>query len=252
MISSCHINNGTVTRCDPVQPPSNQSSDTGGVEKYISFPMDVASILATSPVTTYYDFWNHIPMYDTITSKMKSDRIPPLSFMSYNTTDDYDIPMFYVKEVLFGQTAQGLVQGMLINSPLAVNSTQNILISTTFGTSQPALLFLVLFISILCALTATLANWLSRETAPMDVIRILAISRNPELDDVFVPYSDRKVKMDRDKALFNAKVGYTWIHGLQRRALVVPLTNTRASEDDALADVGEVEYDKLRLMDNKY
>ena len=84
----------------------------------------------------------------------------------------------------------------------------------------------------------------------MDVMRILAISRNPELDDVFVPYSDRKVKMDGDKALFKAKVGYTWVHGLRRRAIVVPLT--RASEDDGLADVGEVEYDKLRLMENKY
>jgi len=250
VISSCHIDNGNVTQCDPVRPATNESSTTGGVEKYLMYPTNVASILSTSPVMTYYDFWNHIPMYDTITPDMKSDKIPPLSFMSYNTTDYYDIPMSYVKDVLFGQTAQGLVQGMLTSSPLAVNATQDVLISTTFGTSQPALLFLVLLVSVLCALTATLAVWLSREAAPMDLMRILAISRNPELDYVFVPYSDRKVKMDGDKALLNARVGYTWVHSLQRRALVVPLA--RGNEDDALANVGEVEYVKLRLMDGKF
>jgi hypothetical protein len=226
-----------VKSCHAVPPASNQSSTTGGVEKYISYPTNVASILATSPVITYYGFWDHIPMYDTISPEMISDRIPPLSFMSYNTTGYYDIPMFYVKEVLFGQTAQGLVQGMLTNS--LVNTTQDILISTTFGTSQPVLLFVVLGISVLCALTATLANWLSRQAAPMDLMRILAISRNPELDDVFGLYSDRKVKMDRDKAFLKAKVGYTWVHSLLRHALVVRLTRASKNDtdDDKVEDV---------------
>jgi len=207
VISSCYINNGTVKSCDAVRPPSNESSDTGGVEKYISNPITVASILATSPVMTYYDFWNHIPMYDTITPEMKSNGIPPLSFMSYNTTDSYDISTSYVKDVLFGQTAQGLVQGLLTNSP--VNITQDILISSTFGTSQPVLLFIVLAVSIICAVIATLATWSARKAAPMDLMRILAISRNPQLDTVFGPYSDRRVKMDQDKEMLNAKV---WLH----------------------------------------
>ncbi len=146
-------------------------------------------------------------MYDTITPEMIFAGIPPLSFMSYDTTDDYHIPMSYVKGVLFGQTAQGLVQGILTNSP--VNTTQQMFISSTFGTSRPALLYIVLVISFSCALTATLANWSARQAAPMDLMRILAISRNPHLDTVFGPYSDRRVKMDQDKEMLNAKV---WLH----------------------------------------
>ncbi len=200
----------------------------------------IASILATSPVMTYYDFWNHIPMYDTITPEMKSNGIPPLSFMSYNTTDSYDISTSYVKDVLFGQTAQGLVQGLLTNSP--VNITQDILISSTFGTSQPALLFIVLAVSIICAVIATLATWSARKAAPMDLMRILAISRNPELDDVFVPlgYSDRKAEMDEGEALLKDKVGYKWVDSLKRHALVFPLT--RVGKNDTDGD--EVEYGK--------
>jgi hypothetical protein len=213
----------------PASIPGAQSSDTGGVEKYVSYPETVASILATSPVTTYYDFWNHIPMYDTITPEMISAGIPPLSFMSFETTDDYHIPMSYVKDVLFGQTAQGLVQGILTDSPF--NITQQMLITSTFGTSQPALLYIVLVISFSCALAATLASWSARQAAPMDLMRILAISRDPQLDTVFGPYSDRKVEMDKDKEMLNAKVGYTWIDSLQRHALVLSHTSASGNED---------------------
>jgi hypothetical protein len=237
-ISSCSINHGRVTSCVAVQPesiPGAQSSDLGGVGEYILHPSDVASILATSPVTTYYGFGDHIPAYDTITPAMISAGIPPLSFMSYNTTADYyHIPMSYIKGVLFGQTAQGLVQGILTNS--TANVTQQMLISSKFGTSKPEILYIVLGISFCCALTVTLANWSARRAAPMDVRRILAISRNPELDTVFGPYSDRKKKMDKDKDILNAKVGYRWIGSLQRHALV--LSHTRASEKGR--DVNEV------------
>jgi hypothetical protein len=57
-ISSCSINKGNVTSCVVVPPaniPGAQSSDTGGVEKYITHPRTVASVLATSPVKAYYD-----------------------------------------------------------------------------------------------------------------------------------------------------------------------------------------------------
>ena len=239
-ISSCSINHGSVTSCVAVQPasiPGAQSSGTGGVEKYISYPTSVASILATSPVMTYYDFGDHIPSYDTITPEMISARIPPLSFMSYDTTaDDYHIPMSYVKGVLFGQTAQGLVQGILTNSP--ANATQQMFISSTFGTSKPVILYIVLVTSVCCALTVTLANWSARQAVPMDVRRILAISRDPKLDTVFEPYSEPK-EMDKDEKILNAKVGYTWIDSPpegpdRRRALRVVISEppTHASWND--------------------
>jgi hypothetical protein len=60
---------------------------------------------------------------------------------------------------------------------------------------------------------------LVRQAAPIDLMRIIAISRNPQLDVVFGPYSDRNVKMDND--MLNMKVGYTWIDSLQQHALVL-------------------------------
>jgi hypothetical protein len=180
-------------------------------------------------------------MYDQVTPEMISAGIPPLSFLSVVTTDElYSIPMSYVKGVLFGQTAQGLVQGMV--STYAVPTSQQMFISSTFGTSQPALLYIVLVISVSCALSATLANTLTRsvgQAAPMDLMRIMAISRNPRLDTVFGPYSDRNVKMDDE--MLNAKVGYTWIDSLQRHALVlshVPSTVGSLVYQSAHADLG--------------
>jgi hypothetical protein len=233
-----------VKSCDPVRNPSNGSSPTGGVEKYILNPTNVASILATSPVTTYYDFWDHIPMYDTITPEMKTKGIPPLSFMSYGTTDYYDIPVSYVKEALFGQSAQCLVQGILTQSP--VNTTQYLSLSSTFGASNPLLLFAVLGTFFICAVITTFVSWSKRHVKPMDVIRILAISRNPNLDNDFGRYSDRWVEIDDDEKMLNAKVGYGYVDELKRHALV--LSHIRASDTDTL--VGEDGDDKLQLLDS--
>jgi hypothetical protein len=236
VISNCFIKNGNVTSYSPVDPDRIPGAQSSGVEKYILDPKAVASILATSPVTAYYSFGEHIPAYDTITPEMISAGILPISFMSYNTTaDDYHIPMSYIKGVLFGQTAQGLVQGILTDSP--ANVTRQVFIFSTFGTSKPEVLIIVLVVSVSCALTATFANYRARQAAPMDVRRIMAISRNPQLDTVFGPYSDRKEKMDKDKEILDANVGYTWVESLQRHALV--LSHTRASEKDT--DVNEDE-----------
>jgi hypothetical protein len=236
-ISSCSINHGRVTSCVAVPPANIQSSGAGDVENYVLYPKSVASVLATSPVTTYYDFGKHIPTYDIITPEMISAGIPPLSFMSYGVrANEYHIPMSYIKGVLFGQTAQGLVQGMLTNS--SANATQQMFLSSTFGTSRPALLCIVFVVAFGCALTATLANWSAKQAAPMDLMRILAISRNPELDNVFGPYSDRRETMDEAEGILNAKVEYRRIHSLQRHALVLSHT-TRTSEMDT--DVNEDE-----------
>ena len=161
-----------------------------------------------------------IPMYDQVTPELISVGISPLSFLGFVTKDDlYSISMSYVKGALFGQTAQGLVQGMA--SFYTVHKRQQLFIYSTFGASHPALLYTVLVVSVGCALSVTLANTITRsvrQTAPTDPMRIMAISRNPQMDTVFGPYSDRKVKMDEE--MLNARVGYTWIDSLQRHALV--------------------------------
>jgi len=203
-------------------------------------------------VTTNYDFWDHIPMYDAITQEMIVAKIPPLPFMSYDTTDDYHIPMSYLKHTLFEQTAQGLVQGILTVTPH--NTTQQMSIASTFGTSQPALLYIVLGICFYCALTATVANWSARHVAPMNLMRILAISRNLQLDTVFGRYSDRKVPMDEE--MLNVKVGYRRIDSLERHALVLSDTptssRTRVVSSENSTSVYEVEYDRLWLLNSKY
>jgi hypothetical protein len=278
-ISSCSIDKGNVTSCVAVPPasiPGAQSSITGGVENYVTHPGIVASILATSPAKAYYDLEGRIPMYDQITPEMISAGIPPLSFLSVVTTDNlYSIPMSYVQGVLFGQTAQGLVQGMV--STYSVPTSQQLFITSTFGTSQPALLYIVLVLSVSCALSATLANTLTRsvrQAAPMDLVRILAVSRNPQLDAFFGPYSDRNVRMD--EGMLDAKVGYTWIDSLQRHALVLshaPSTvnghghvyqsvhtnlgtestlNTPTLSSSRVVSSGNYTDAQLRLMNDKY
>ena len=279
-ISSCSIDKGNVTNCVAVPPaniPGAQSSATGGVENYITHPEIVAAVLAASPSKAYYDLGSRIPMYDQITPAMISAGIPPLSYLSIETTDNiYSIPASYVQNVLFGQTAQGLVQGMV--STYAANTSQQVFITSTFGTSQPVLLYIVLIISVTCALSATLANTITRsvrQAAPMDLMRIMAISRNPQLDTFFVPYSDRNVKMD--EGISDAKVGYTWIDSLQRHALVishaVPSTvdshgfvyqsvltnrgtestlNTPTLSSSRVASSGNYSDVQLRLLNDKY
>ena len=121
----------------------------------------------------------------------------------------YNIPLKYVTDVLFAKTAQGLVQGMASTS--ATYTNQSVSLIATFGTSNPVLLCVVLALNVVCALSATLASILprsARQAAPLDVARLLAISRNPELDTVLKPYSNKSVKMDDE--LLSAGVGYGW------------------------------------------
>ena len=87
----------------------------------------------------------------------------------------------------------------------------------------------------------------------VNLMRILAISRNLQLDTVFGRYSDRKVPMDEE--ILNVKVGYTRVDNLERHALVLSDTPTSSrtrvvsSENDT--DVYEVENDRLWLLDSK-
>jgi hypothetical protein len=218
--SMCTISRGAVVSCDFYQ-PTNSSANSTGVEKYINNPSSVAMYLSASAVTAYYSLDNRLPMYD-ISQSVVNAQIPPLPYMDIesNVGVNYDISLTYVNEVLFGQTAQGLVQGMVANWQTTVQ--QEVSLIATFGTSKPALLWAIMGISLVLALIATLAGTLPRSAqhaAELNVSRLLAISRNPQLDTLLQPYSDSNVKMEEE--MLNARVGYGLVKGLNRRALVI-------------------------------
>ncbi|KIM74826.1 hypothetical protein PILCRDRAFT_694774 [Piloderma croceum F 1598] len=218
-ISICTIDMGAVRSCDFSQPTNlSSSSTTGGVEIYIGNPEAVAITLSASPVTACYILSNRLPMYG-INEQDISTQVPPISYLSLQTFDTiYNIPLTYVTDVLFAKTAQGLVQGMV--STWSNSTNQSVSLITTFGTSSPVLLYVILALSVAWALSATLASILprsARQAAPLDVARLLAISRNPELNTVLEPYSDKSVEMDDE--LLSAGVGYGWDENLNQHVL---------------------------------
>jgi len=220
-ISMCTIDKGNVSACD-FRPPTNLSSKsaTGGVEKYISNPTAVAITLAASPVTAYYILGNRLPMLDVkhLLEDINSQTPPPLSFLTIDTVYTlYSIPLTYVTDVLFAQTAQGLVQGMIPAWPTYAN--QSVSVISVFGASKPVLLFAIVAMSLVSALIATRASTVACHAAEPDVARLMAISRNVQLDPVLEPYSDRDFKIAEE--VMDTRVGYGWIESISRRALMI-------------------------------
>lgn len=217
--SICTIDQGNVTKCTFHQ-PTNSSTSTGGVEKYVNNPLAVATILSASPTTAYYSWLDRLPMY-LITQPIIDSHTPPLSFLTLDTVNPpYHVPMAYTADVLFGETAQGLVQGML--TTWQTYADEQLSVISVFGTSKPELLYTILAICFGCAFAATFSSLVprsSRLAAPLDISRILAISRNPQLDAVLQPYSDWNVEMQQE--VMETEVGYGWVSGLNRRALTI-------------------------------
>lgn len=221
-ISVCTIDQGTVTSCVFQQPtdPSSSGSATGGVEAYVNNPKSVAITLAASPVTAYYILGHRLPMLGINQQYIESQTLPLSYLTSVTVNSMYAIPLTYVANVLFAQTAQGLVQGMI--TTWQTFADQQIAVIAVFGASQPILLLGIMAVCFALALVATVASTVPRSArrAPkLDVLRLLAISRNPQLDAVLQPYSDRDVGMDGK--MESARVGYGWVEGLNRRALVM-------------------------------
>ena len=232
-ISICTINMGNVTSCQ-FQLPANLSngSTTGGVEMYINNPVSVAITLSASPVTAFYILETRLPMLGINQQQYIDSQTLPFSYLTSDTNNlFYDIPFTYVTDVLFAQTAQGLVQGM--TTAWQTFSHQQVAVIAVFGTSQPILLFLILGVSFTLALVATLASTLpqsARRAPKLDILRLLVISRNPQLDAVLKPYLDQdegeiNEKMDEglDEKMQSARVGYERVENLNRRALVMVL-----------------------------
>ena len=217
-IDICTIDRGSVRSCDFSQPTNLAGNSTaGGVETYIANPQAVATTLSASPVTACYILLNRLPMYG-IKEQEISAQIVPLSYLTSNTGNTmYNIPLTYVTDVLFGETAQGLVQGM--TSTWAIYTSQRVSVIATFGTSNRVLLCVILALSVVWAFIVTGASWLARQAPPLDVARLLAISRNLELDAVLQPFSNKSVEMGDE--LQSSRVGYGWDENLNRYALTI-------------------------------
>jgi hypothetical protein len=238
--SICTIVTGNVTSCDYRQPTNLPSNNTaGGVDAYVRSPVSVAITLSASPVTAYYTLRDRLPMLD-INQGYIDSQIPPLSYLTFSTHNLYNIPLTYVTGVLFAQTAQGLVQGM--TTAWQKFAHQQVAVTAVFGTSQPILQFVIMGVSLAWALVATLASTLPRSArrAPrLDFLKLLVISRNPQLDAVLKPYLDQDVGMDGnldeklDEEMLGARVGYELVESLNRPTFVMvlpkPGTNSIAS-----------------------
>ena len=215
----CIINQGNLASCVAFMPENASMSSTGGVETFVYNPANVAMWLGASPVTAYYAQPLRLPMY-LIDSTIIAAQVPPLSDLTAGTTaDGYHLPLSYITDVLFAQTAQALVQGLAQRWPVPV--AQSVALTAVFATSWSVLSYVILGLSAACALTATLAGAAAfrHHHSPLDVTHLLAISRSDELDHVFVRYGDLGVPVDAD--ILERKVGYDWVHALRRRALVM-------------------------------
>ncbi|KAF7982979.1 hypothetical protein HWV62_24576 [Athelia sp. TMB] len=220
--SHCVVNQGNVTSCTAFVPPNTSGSQSGGLDMYgISNAQAVAVWLAASPAAAYYTLPSRLPMYTfTDLNQSISDEIPPMSDLTVNLEgDQYHIPLAYIQNTVFAKTAQALVQGMAQH--WSVVTTQSISLIATFGTSRPTLLYIVLGLSVGCALTATVAGLASfrKRYAPFDVTRLLAISRNEQLDDVFARFADHSIPVEDE--IWDRRIGYGWVEGIGSRALVM-------------------------------
>ncbi|KZP18853.1 hypothetical protein FIBSPDRAFT_1027021 [Athelia psychrophila] len=217
--SNCIINQGNVTSCTASVPANAPTSSDGGIDAYIRNPRDTATYLAASPVTAYFTSGLHLPRY-RVNNTFVDQQILPISDLTSGTHGPtYHLPLSYITDVLFAKTAQALVQGLPPFWPKY--STQPISLTATFATSQPVLLYMVFGVGTVCALIATIAGAVSfrNNYAPLDVTRLLAISRNHQLDDTFARYADLSVPVDEE--VMERRIGYAWVDELDSRALVM-------------------------------
>ncbi|KZP20087.1 hypothetical protein FIBSPDRAFT_932514 [Athelia psychrophila] len=197
--SHCVINQGNMTSCTAFVPANASAGKAGGLDAYISNPVSVAMYLAASPVTAYFSLPFCLPMY-LIDNTTAASKVPPMPDLTEAiVAEEFHVPLSYIADVVFAQTAQALVQGMAQRWP--VTTTKSILLIAMFATSRPGLLY---------------------HHASLDVTRLLAISRNEQLDHAFARYADLGVSVDDD--LLERRIGYGWVQELGARVLVMDVS----------------------------
>jgi hypothetical protein len=81
-------------------------------------------------------------MWNYITDDLIASRLPPLPFLSLGIpAPPYYMPLTYITNAFFGQTAQALVQGM--TTVWHVYTTQPVQLTAVFATSIPSLVYLM-------------------------------------------------------------------------------------------------------------
>jgi len=222
-MDTCIINQGAVTGC-AFTPKDNSLGvplNNGGY---------TAIFLAASPVTAYYHLPSNLPMYNSITEEMLLQQTLPTSDLTFELDNPhYGIPLNYVRDVIFGQTGQMLVQGL--TNDFAISQLQQLSLIAIFPTSKSWLAYLLFGVCVLCALVSTLAGAVrsaARHAATLDVPRLLAISRNKDLDNEFIQYSDRNLEMELEGDL---KVGYGFVETEGIKALYIGARSKRGYKE---------------------
>lgn len=175
-------------------------------------------ILATSPVSAFYNLPDNLPMY-TISNSVVASGNAPMSDTSVSINGPaYHVPLSYITNVAFRQTAQALVQGLVQSRPAYLH--QPLELVATFATSHLLLAYIIFGICAGCAIVATFSGMWSFRTrhAPLDIVRLLAVSRNDQLDNAFASYADLSVPVDAE--VLQRKIGYGWVDKVGSRALM--------------------------------
>jgi len=184
-VSTCTIDLGTVTSCNPnPQLVSSSNSSMGGVDMFVQHPGDVAITLAVAPVIAIPYWYNVVPSYDA-NPDIIAARVLPLPYLTTGETrPPYSIPLSYVRDVLFGQTARFMVQGIVSDVSLQTHSQQQIALIATFGGSNPVLIYLIMGLGILICLIAIVAFEAAGQPSNLDAIRLISISKSAKLTEL--------------------------------------------------------------------
>ena len=184
-VSTCTIKLGTVTSCNPnPQLVSSSNSSMGGVDMFVQHPGDVAITLAVAPVIAIPYWYNAVPSYD-INPDIIMARVLPLPYLTTGETrPPYSIPLSYVQDVLFGQTARFMVQGIISDVGLQTHSQQQIALTATFGTSNPILIYLIMGLGILICSISIVAFKVAGQPSSLDTIHLLSISKSAKLNEL--------------------------------------------------------------------
>ena len=184
-VSTCTINFGTVTSCNPnPELVSSSNNSMGGVDAFVQHPGDVAITLAVAPVIAIPYWYNAVPSYD-VNPDIITPRVLPLPYMTTGETrPPYSIPLSYVRDVLFGQTARFMVQGIISDISLQTHSQQQITLIATFGTSNPILIYLIMGLAILICSISIVGFKVAGQPSNLDAIRLISISKSTKLTEL--------------------------------------------------------------------
>jgi hypothetical protein len=196
-ISECNVERGTFTSCHPSQTPRRQGKNAsfGGLDAYVTNPISTSIALSASPVLACQQVFTRLPMWSPITAELLASQLPPLSFLTSNTlAQPYSVPLTYVTNAFFRQTAHALVQGM--TTAWTVYQVQPVQLTAVFATSIPALLYVIMGVVAVCALMATHGSMTTRRSTELDAPGLM--SRSGELAEKLESFVDDTGEMSED------------------------------------------------------